>query len=59
MRASYLDYVTSKLGLRRGSQYEKSARIVGEVLGKYHPLGDSPITRGDLRPLPNHRLQPF
>ena len=29
------------LGLRHTSQTKKSARIVGEVLGKYHPHGDS------------------
>ena len=28
------------LGLRHTSQTKKSARIVGEVLGKYHPHGD-------------------
>ncbi|HHL72637.1 MAG TPA: DNA gyrase subunit A [Bacteroidetes bacterium] len=31
------------LGLRPGSAYKKSARIVGEVLGKYHPHGDSAV----------------
>jgi DNA gyrase subunit A len=29
-----------ELGVRAGSSYKKSARIVGEVLGKYHPHGD-------------------
>ncbi|WP_343420496.1 DNA gyrase subunit A [Candidatus Flexifilum breve] len=28
------------MGIRSNSQYKKSARIVGEVLGKYHPHGD-------------------
>ncbi|MDX2161292.1 MAG: DNA gyrase subunit A [bacterium] len=28
------------MGIRANSQYKKSARIVGEVLGKYHPHGD-------------------
>ena len=31
------------LNLRPGSAYKKSARIVGEVLGKYHPHGDSAV----------------
>lgn len=31
------------LGVRASSTYKKSARIVGEVLGKYHPHGDSSV----------------
>ncbi len=31
------------MGIRANSQYKKSARIVGEVLGKYHPHGDSAV----------------
>ncbi|MFM1874607.1 MAG: hypothetical protein RL266_344 [Bacteroidota bacterium] len=31
------------LGVRSNSAYKKSARIVGEVLGKYHPHGDSSV----------------
>ena len=30
-------------GIRPGSKYTKSARIVGDVMGKYHPHGDSSI----------------
>ena len=33
----------NELGLTSGKPYKKSARIVGEVLGKYHPHGDSPV----------------
>ncbi len=33
----------SGLGLNPGKPYKKSARIVGEVLGKYHPHGDSSV----------------
>lgn len=33
-------YVMNELGLKSGVQHTKSARIVGEVLGKYHPHGD-------------------
>ncbi|QPC81582.1 DNA gyrase subunit A [Phototrophicus methaneseepsis] len=31
------------MGVRAGSAHKKSARIVGEVLGKYHPHGDSAV----------------
>src|SRR6186713_2878841 len=34
-------YAMHELGLRSGVQHTKSARIVGEVLGKYHPHGDA------------------
>ena len=33
----------SELGMTSGKPYKKSARIVGEVLGKYHPHGDSSV----------------
>ena len=36
-------YAMSELGLRHNSAYKKSARVVGETMGKYHPHGDSPI----------------
>ena len=36
-------YGLDGLGLRHTSQTKKSARIVGEVLGKYHPHGDSSV----------------
>ena len=36
-------YAMHEMGMRPGSAYRKSARIVGEVLGKYHPHGDSPV----------------
>ena len=32
-----------ELGVRANSSYKKSARIVGEVLGKYHPHGDTSV----------------
>src|SRR5690606_6056574 len=32
-----------ELGVRSNSAYKKSARIVGEVLGKYHPHGDTAV----------------
>ena len=36
-------FAMSELGMRSNSAYKKSARIVGEVLGKYHPHGDSAV----------------
>ncbi|NLP19689.1 MAG: DNA gyrase subunit A [Bacteroidales bacterium] len=36
-------YGMSELGLASNKPYKKSARIVGEVLGKYHPHGDSSV----------------
>lgn len=36
-------YAMHELGLRHTSKYSKSAKIVGEVMGKYHPHGDMPI----------------
>lgn len=34
-------YAMSELGLSAAAKYKKSARTVGDVLGKYHPHGDS------------------
>ena len=36
-------YAMHDMGLRTDSPYKKSARIVGEVLGKYHPHGDQAV----------------
>ena len=36
-------YGMTELGLASNRSYKKSARIVGEVLGKYHPHGDSSV----------------
>ena len=36
-------YGMHELGVRSNSAYKKSARIVGEVLGKYHPHGDTSV----------------
>src|SRR5215475_9702892 len=35
-------YAMSELGLTALAKYKKSARTVGDVLGKFHPHGDSP-----------------
>jgi len=34
-------YAMSELGLAAGAKHKKSARTVGDVIGKYHPHGDS------------------
>jgi DNA gyrase subunit A len=36
-------YAMDELGLRHNTPHKKSARIVGEVLGKYHPHGDTSV----------------
>ena len=36
-------YGMHELGIRSTTAYKKSARIVGEVLGKYHPHGDTSV----------------
>ena len=36
-------YAMHDMGMRPDTPYKKSARIVGEVLGKYHPHGDSAV----------------
>ena len=36
-------YAMHELGLTHEAKYRKSATVVGEVLGKYHPHGDAPV----------------
>jgi DNA gyrase subunit A len=36
-------YAMQDMGIRANTAFKKSARIVGEVLGKYHPHGDSAV----------------
>ncbi len=36
-------YDMYKLGLTSGAHFSKSAKVVGDVLGKYHPHGDAPV----------------
>jgi len=47
-------YAMHELGLRPTTPHRKSARIVGEVLGKYHPHGDAPVYEALVR-----MAQPF
>ena len=42
-------YAMHDLGLSHGSSFRKSAYVVGEVLGKYHPHGDSPVYQAMVR----------
>ena len=42
-------YAMEELGVRHNTAYKKSARIVGEVLGKYHPHGDAPVYEAMVR----------
>jgi len=42
-------YAMDGLGLAPNSPHKKSARIVGEVMGKYHPHGDAPIYEAMVR----------
>ena len=34
-------YAMSELGLKASAKYKKSARTVGDVIGKFHPHGDN------------------
>lgn len=36
-------YAMYKMGLTSSAHFSKSAKVVGEVLGKYHPHGDAPV----------------
>ncbi|CAM3759582.1 MULTISPECIES: DNA gyrase subunit A [Paenibacillus] len=42
-------YAMSELGMAPDKPYKKSARIVGEVIGKYHPHGDSAVYESMVR----------
>ncbi len=42
-------YAMWKLGLKHNVKYRKSATVVGEVLGKYHPHGDSAVYEAMVR----------
>src|SRR5699024_2208135 len=42
-------YAMNDLGITADKSYKKSARIVGEVIGKYHPHGDSAVYESMVR----------
>lgn len=42
-------YAMHRMGLSHTAHYTKSAKVVGEVLGKYHPHGDTPVYEAMVR----------
>ncbi len=50
-------YAMNELGLEHTKPYKKSARIVGEVLGKYHPHGDVAVYDALVRMVQNFSLR--
>lgn len=42
-------YAMQQMGLAHTSKFTKSAKVVGEVLGKYHPHGDMPVYQALVR----------
>ncbi|HDQ44332.1 MAG TPA: DNA gyrase subunit A [bacterium] len=50
-------YGMHELGLRYNRPYRKSARIVGDVLGKYHPHGDAAVYDAMVRMVQNFSLR--
>ena len=50
-------YSMEALGLNYKSPYKKSARIVGEVIGKYHPHGDSSVYDALVRMSQNWKMR--
>ena len=50
-------YAMNDLGLVPGRPYKKSATVVGDVLGKYHPHGDSPVYEAMVRMVQDFSLR--
>jgi DNA gyrase subunit A len=50
-------YAMHDMGMRSDSAYKKSARIVGEVLGKYHPHGDAAVYESMVRMAQNFSMR--
>lgn len=50
-------YGMSELGITASSQHKKSARIVGEVMGKFHPHGDASIYNAMVRLAQNFAIR--
>src|SRR5450755_1488635 len=42
-------YAMHDLGNTHSKAYKKSARVVGDVIGKYHPHGDAPVYESIVR----------
>ncbi|CAM9146045.1 DNA topoisomerase IV subunit A [Mycoplasma marinum] len=49
-------FAMHELGLTHNKPYKKSARVVGEVIGKYHPHGDSSIYEALVRMTQNWKM---
>ena len=50
-------FAMQDMGIRSNSSYKKSARIVGEVLGKYHPHGDAAVYESMARMAQNFSMR--
>jgi DNA gyrase subunit A len=50
-------YAMREMGIRSNTPYRKSARIVGEVMGKFHPHGDSPVYEAMARMAQNFSMR--
>jgi len=50
-------YAMKEMGLKHNTAYKKSARVVGDVLGKYHPHGDSAVYGAVVRMAQNFSLR--
>jgi DNA gyrase subunit A len=50
-------YAMQQMGLKPGSQTKKSARVVGDVIGKFHPHGDSAVYDAMVRMAQNFSLR--
>src|SRR6058998_130406 len=50
-------HAMNELGLVPGRPYKKSATVVGDVLGKYHPHGDSPVYEAMVRMVQDFSLR--
>ncbi|MDR1511725.1 MAG: DNA gyrase subunit A [Endomicrobium sp.] len=50
-------YAMKEMGLKHNSTYKKSARVVGDVLGKYHPHGDAAVYSAMVRMVQDFSLR--
>ena len=50
-------YAMHQMNLRHSGRYTKSAKVVGEVLGKYHPHGDAPVYEAMVRLAQNFSMR--
>ncbi|HUV72101.1 MAG TPA: DNA gyrase subunit A [Clostridia bacterium] len=50
-------YAMHQLGLSHSAKFSKSAKVVGEVLGKYHPHGDAPVYQALVRLAQNFSMR--